>query len=362
MIDYLIYVEDPGAANYILSLPDEFQKNGISFALLANDAAVDYLNKRNVEFNQVVKDEPSRLLQELNPRRMLIGTSENRKSIGLELIEVARKKNILTIGFVDMLCNADRRFRGESENPLQYMTDILLVPDYKTKMAFIKLGATDKNILVIGHPHFDRVENWLKGLDERSKYNFRHRFYKGLSDKTKVIVFVSEGWDLLNISASVKNDEYGFVGRGDSEFRTTIILEELIDALKETSDDYYLVLRLHPKNNIEDFAHLLSEIDHVSKSEDPLEIVLSSDLVVGMTSMLLLESTILKKPTLSVLPLKSEADWLPNLASGATKCVFSRNELKECLTTDWNNLILHESNKFYLSGAKKRLVDYLSTY
>ena len=335
MIDCLIYVEDPGAVNFIINLPKLFSDNGYKTVILANGASCQYLDTKGVAYANVEAKKPKEILEFYKPDVFLEGTTENPDSLGLILTNQAKLVNIMTIGYIDMYCNASRRFKGRSNNPLFYCPEVLLVPDINTKDAYINLGCNNDNVIITGHPHYEAVHKWGKQVSKVDRQLLRNKIFPKAANDKLVVVFISEVRGLvnesLNESASLKNDKYSFVGRGDSNFRTVIILEELIDGLLDANLKAHIVLRLHPRDNKLDYANIINELDQVSTVEKPLEVVLAADLVVGMTSMLLLEASILKIPTLSMLPIEREKKWMPNTLSGVTVVVSSREELVSAL-------------------------------
>jgi hypothetical protein len=121
-------------------------------------------------------------------------------------------------------------------------------------------------------------------------------------------------------------------GRGGSERRADIVFEEILDSSALISPRPFLALRLHPKNSREEFARYLAEVDFVSQGGDALELIWSSDLVLGMSSILLMEAALAGRPTLSVVPRESEREWCPSVTEGLTPCVTTRRELKEALS------------------------------
>jgi hypothetical protein len=327
MIDCLIYVEDPGAVNFIMNLPKILNSNGYKSIILANGASCQYLDARGISYDDVSIKSPKQILDFYKPSVFLVGTSENINSLGLLLTNQAKLLNIMTIGFVDMVCNAKRRFKGYSSNSLFYSPEVLLVPDLNTKDTYVGLGYNDGNVIVTGHPHYEFVYNWGKKASNKDKTLLRNEIFPEALNSRPVVVFISEGKDLLDETASLRNDKYSLVGRGGSNFRTLIALEELIDGLVSANLKAHIVLRLHPKDNKSDYENIINEVSQLSIEENPLEVVFAADLVVGMTSMLLLEASILEIPTLSILPIESEKKWMPNTLSGVTKVVSNRKEL-----------------------------------
>jgi predicted glycosyltransferase len=93
----------------------------------------------------------------------------------------------------------------------------------------------------------------------------------------------------------------------------------------------FFILRLHPKNTREEFACYLPEVDMVSQGGDPLDLVWISDLVLGLSSMLLMEAALVGRPTISIVPRECESEWSPSVTEGLTPCATTRNGLRKIL-------------------------------
>ena len=136
-----------------------------------------------------------------------------------------------------------------------------------------------------------------------------------------VLVFLAEGVDQLNPDASQATAAYTLRGSGNSDDRTTIVLEEVLAAAARLDPKPYVVLRLHPKNATDDYSELRDALDMVSQGGDPLPLLWCADAVVGMTTFLLVEAALLGLPTLSVLPRAKEVEWLPTTVDRTTPVV-----------------------------------------
>jgi hypothetical protein len=147
----------------------------------------------------------------------------------------------------------------------------------------------------------------------------------------KIIVFAAETSTGLNQQQFQRSAEYTLQGRGRSTSRTEIVLEEFLDAVRLLKPQPYLVLRLHPKNLLEEFTPYLSEFDQINQGGSPLNLVYAADLVVGMTTLLLLEAAMLGRPTLSIIPRLVEMQWLPCTRMGITRCVMQRSQIRASL-------------------------------
>ncbi len=330
--DVLIFAEDPGAANYVRLLPEALAQRGQTAILLAGGSAQAFLLEQGMRPTTVPPSMTGEsILARFNPRLVLVGTSENEATLGFELITSARRMGIVSIGFVDFSSNADQRFRGRGETALAYAPDWLLVPDTLTKNAYISLGYPESRAVVCGHPHYDHVLNVKRQLDQEARNLLRQRVLPQAPDGRPVVVFAAEISTGLNPQQYRRSAEYTLTGWGSSTGRTEIVIEEFIAAVQLVNPRPYLVLRLHPKNALHEFAAYLDSFDLVSQGGSPLELVFLADLVVGLTSMVLLEATLLNKLTLSIVPRAIEKQWLPNICIETTMCVTTRAQLRYSL-------------------------------
>ncbi len=319
----LIYVEDPGAANYVAGLPVAFASQGITTRLLADGPATDYLQQRGILSQSVF---PFSFF--LSPFScVLIGTSENPDSFGLELTMRCRQSGACSVGVIDAFANAAYRFRGRTDDPLAYAPDWLLVPDAWTRDAYTTLGYPANRIVICGHPHYDAARREKTRLAGIGRETLRREILPDAARERPVIVFVAEVSTGLDAAQFQRSLEYTLHGRGHTHKRTEIVIEEFLDAIAQMQPRPYLVLRLHPKNTRAEFARYLSAFDVISEGTPPLRLIYAADAVVGMTSMLLLEAALLARPTLAIVPRACEADWLPTIRAGLTPCATTRPEL-----------------------------------
>jgi hypothetical protein len=327
--DVLIFVEDPGAANFVAQLPRVLADRGWSVKMLADGHAREHLLRLGVH-PEIVQHPAtaSGILASVRPQILVVGTGLNPNTLGLELIAEARSAKIESVGVVDALMNSDHRFRGQSDKPLAYAPDWLLVTDEPTKAAYTLLGFPAEQVVVCGHPHYDYIRTVGKKLESEGQSAVRQRVLPGVSDERKVVVFASDCSARLHTR---KLTGFSLTGRGAVSGRTEVVLEEFLDAADLVKPHPYLVLRLHPKDVKEDYAKYLNEFDIVSGGNSPFELIYAADLIVGLTTMLLLEAVLLGKLTLSIVPREEEKDWLPTVRAGVTPCVTTREQLRVVL-------------------------------
>ena len=155
----------------------------------------------------------------------------------------------------------------------------------------------------------------------------RAKLFPNCPAESPTLVFLGERSGGLAAEWMVRGPEYKLAGRGSDDRRTNIVLEEVLDAAKILSSRPYFVLRLHPKNDPQEFAAYFAEIDQVSRDEPALDIVYAADAVVGLSTILLCEAAFLGRPVLSVLPRASEREWLLAPPQCTLPCVWERAAL-----------------------------------
>lgn len=362
--DILIFVEDPGAANSIVDLPDALAKRGLKAATVAAGHAGPYLAQLGARFAEADDSEDAAaLLDAYRPRLVLAGTAENLDTVGLKLIAEAKRRRVASVGFVDGPASAEYRFRGRGADPLGFAPDRLLVPDELTRRRFLKLGLAADRILDCGHPYYDRVRAAGRELRRLGRDAVRGQVFPDSPKGRPVVVFLAEVSDGLIPGAFQRGDDYTLLGRGSTDERTLIVLEEVLDALAPVRSRPYVVLRLHPKNRPSEFAAYRREIDFVSQGGVALEAAFAADLVIGMTTGLLFEAAIIGRATLSVIPRPIEAGWLTGIGLGVIPSVHTRDALRDILPAaiaDPARVMGRPAEKVIQFGALDRMADFLA--
>lgn len=366
--DILIFVEDPGAANNVVDLPDALWKRGLKAATVAAGYAGPYIAGLGGGFDELAETvDAAAVLDAYRPRLVLAGTSENPDTLGLKLIEEARRRRLSSVGFVDGPATAEYRFRGRGAGPLAFAPDWLLVPDEITRRRYAKLGFAADRVFDCGLPFYDRVRAAGRDLERLGRAAVRA---KALPDAPAavpggrpVVVFLAELSDGLVPGAFRRSADYTLAGRGGSDERTSIVLEEVLDALAPVRPRPYVVVRLHPKNRESEFAAYRREIGVLSRGGSALEVAFAADVVVGMTTVLLFETAIMGRAALSVIPRPIEAEWLTGIGLGVVPAVHSREALHEILPAalaDPACVMGTPAEKVIQFGALDRTADYLA--
>ena len=329
----LCFVEDPGAANYIAELPAALARRGIDCLLLAAGVARPYLADKGIPTIDAGDDDADSLLASTGPALVVVGTSENPETIGLRLVAAARNHGIESIGVVDTAANTDARFRGLGATPLAFAPDWIVVPDSATGTAYGSLGYPVGRMVTCGHPHYDAVRRAAKALAAVDRRERRRILFPDCPDDRQVIVFGTELSVAIAGRPLGRDSAYTLTGRGGRSDRTGIVIEETLDALEALPDKSHVVLRLHPKNDPDEYPEFRHRIQQVSRDGDALPLIDAADTVIGLTSTLLTEAVLLDRPTLSVLPRAAEREWLVTAVLGLTPVVTTRSALRAKLPT-----------------------------
>jgi hypothetical protein len=335
--DILAYVEDPGAANFVAGLPRALAAGGLTCRLFAGGDARAHLAALGERFEPCAPDASARALaDDVKPRLVLSGTAENRDSLGLSLIDAARARGIPSVGVVDGPSHVEARFSGRTSRADAHAPDRIVVPDAPTAAAFRAAGFAAGRLSVAGHPQFDRVRAERRRLETEGRAAVRRRVVPDAAPEARIALFLAELSDGMAPELYRHAPHWTLSGRRTSELRTQIAIEEFLDA--GAGLGLRRILRLHPKNRPEEYAAYRGEFASFSAGGLAYDLVFAADLVVGMTTFLLVEAVLLGRPTLSILPDPAQAVWLPSAVAGLTPTVSRRPDILPMLKNQLGNV------------------------
>lgn len=339
-LDIIFAVEDPGAANFILGMPDELKKYELTSEIISFGYAQRFLSERNIKNIKFDDNEGLEMILEKFEFKVLIaGTQQNPDSQILSLINLCRTNNILTIGIIDMMADFHLRFKGNTNEPLYYAPEYLVVPDTFTMKAFVNLGFKKSNIYELMHPSLQRIKNRADKYPQEKIINKRISLLRNKTKNTEIWLFAGE--PIFDDNRFMKDDKYTISGRGKSKIRIHIILEEVLEIRNRRKIKPFLILRMHPKNKLNDYSDYFNEIDMFSNDVDPLEDILCSDLILGSSTIFLMEAFYAGRSTLSIIPKRGEEEWCPSVLQGLTPCAHTTDQIES------------EINKYKYKSIKK---------
>ena len=332
---------------------------GDNVCLYARGTGAAQLADMGIDFRDASElKSPVEAIRRGAPWAVLVGTSENPDTTAFDLIDAAHAAGVPSIGAVDNAANAGFRFRGRSNNPLAHAPYFLLLTDEMARRNFITLGFSEERIFVCGHPYHDTVREAGRAMEKEGRDVLRSRLFPDAGFRP-TIVFLGEISGGLDTAQYFKTDNYTLYGRGQSTGRTQIVIEEFLDVVAGMEERPYLVLRPHPKNTDLELGRYYKDFDQISRGGNSLETVYSADLVVGMSTSLLVEAVLLQRPTLSILPRVLERDWLLTTAVGITPSVTRRADIKPALTAALDGYANFDVEALIPSGAVARVLSAL---
>ena len=296
----IMLANDPGGLDVILPVANMLNNNDdMSVKVMLTGSAATIQSQYKYENEEVIKH----LECEINKRSeflLVTGTSWN-STIELDAIGVCKKNGIKTIAILDYWSNYSERFIKNGE---------YVFPDYYFVMDKLAFDEAEKNgvnssiMRIIGTP----------GLDKYIQKNI----------KEKKVLFLSQP-----LSELYKDNNDGY-----TEFDA---FEDVLHVCKELNISAYI--KFHPKESRE-MMKLYSHISVEGKIED---IEQDYDVIIGMTTMGLLQCFLRGKSIISYEPhLKNESKSIVyklGLTKGAFSYIELLNQLKSLIRCE-NNLEL----------------------
>lgn len=246
---------------------------------------------------------------------VITGTSANDMTEKY-LWHAARQQGCLSVAVLDQWVNYGIRFAdvGLNQNAAYlnspthpYLPDMLAVMDETAKNELLEavpefktpsqlFANYDERVWVTGQPHFSTV---IQEIHNTNTTAIKSRLQ--INTNEHVAVFASEPF-----SETYKNKPpYGFSEYSIAES----LLEEIQRLSPSIQQSWRVILKLHPKESIDKYAKLLTQIKLPSDSPVQVqviqeectsrELIAIADVVMGMASMMLLEGALANKPVVS---------------------------------------------------------------
>ncbi len=307
-IRVLFFAHDPGGVNVLLPLIKSIDRKKYYIDVYGRNESRCLFEKAGIDYKvlpdkYVDEDSLEDLLVKNSIEVVVTGTSAN-DFTEKYLWKAASNRGILSIAVLDAWINYGIRFskwgqrdsdKYDKDADITYIPSVICVMDELSKRELIRVGIPELRIIVTGQPYLECLAKTLESVSKREIKKCRERIL-GTSSNKKIILYASD-----NISSSFNDKEHElYFG-----YNEKTIFEELNILLKDrASEDFVLIIRPHPKENIE---YWKSRIEHeksykvIIDKEIPLGIILNSaDIVISMMSMILIEAALINKPILSV--------------------------------------------------------------
>ncbi|WP_017852639.1 hypothetical protein [Leptospira interrogans] len=326
----LITFNHPGGKNVVLPIAKHLLRENfdleLDFVITSDLKELEKDLQARVRvflFSEVVNSKELQILNWNQYRFLLAGTSIS-GNLEKVIIQEARKNRIRSYSIVDHWCNYRTRYE-EVENTLDSMPDVIFTPDDLARHEMTDLGFDPGRLITSGHPGLGQIGMHTNQISDSIKEKILSKLE--IPPDWKFAVFISEP-----ISQDENSDSLLDEKKVLSDFITSNL-----DWLEENK--IKLFIKLHPREDVDKYHFL--PIPTIPKEMDRFEVVQSAFFVLGIDSMLLLESSLLEVPTYSLsvgaggkLSIGERLGWVKS---------FSQKERDLILTTDISHL-----NKDYL--------------
>lgn len=239
------------------------------------------------------------ILRDQRPDILVTGTSESVED-DAKYWAWASERGVPSIAFVDQWVSYGQRFSPSRSGRVEVEPDIIAVVDARAERRMREAGASAARLVVVGSPALDDLRPRKDGAAESLR--------EGLLSEHQASRVALLATEPLPGSPDEVRASHGFTD-----------LDCLVAALSALSAQavssghrIVAVIRAHPRDTP---ARLLSlqrprdGITILTRSDPKRAALLSSDIVLGMRSMLLLEAAFAGRPTVSVqLERKTESD------------------------------------------------------
>lgn len=338
MYNILIVAGDPGGANALDPVINLlYQKSDFNIHLFGYNEAYDAWSEKYESVNRIPLSADDsyfiRSLSELEIDVVLTGTSWNDYVFERNFILEGNKLGIITISLLDFWTAYRSRFFGDSDDINLLPERIAIMDDLCFKQMIAE--GFDKNRLVItGQPAFDKLNLLVSDFTKEKKKILLD--YYNIDEGTIIVSFASQPISELYQNHNLSLSNYGFTELD--------VIESVIECLelisKKNTLDIKLMICPHPREEIGKFIRFKSENVLIFKPRQIVsdfntlsskDLMLCSDCVIGMNSILLIESCYMKKIAISFQPGLLLDDPLPTNKLGYTIPVYDEKDLQDVL-------------------------------
>jgi len=329
--------KDPAGAEVVWPVLAQLQQSGAAHCQAAGQAhAVQILPRAGVPVDALgpaceedaLASCAAALLDAHAPDLVIAGTSKG-ASIDKHILEAAARRGIPSLTVLDCWINFWQRFSGESpEERFRFLPSAVAAIDDYCVQAMKAEGFPQEMLHVTGPgtPYLDPLAQRAQGSTSRQAQLRREL---GLDEDEFVILFASQP---LSTDYGASPEAPGWLGYSEhSAFADLLQALSFLDLPKRAR----LVLKLHPREDAGSFEAMLRQCPlplTLDTSAPPRDMLEACDLVLGMTTIMLVEAVLMGRPTLSYQPPSTTPDPLAFVTkSGACALATTPEQLQAAL-------------------------------
>lgn len=304
-----LFARDPGGANAIIPLIEPLQTLGYSTRLWGKQFSLSqykywHISAQDINVAAGGSDEAdvAGFIKHKMPKLVITGTSMG-DDTDKWLWQAAKERHIPTIAILDQWLNYAPRFQLCDHRLI--FPDYVMVMDKTSRKGMLNLGLDPQRVIISGQPYYEFLS------DQAALFPHRPHALDRMD-----ILFVSEP-----IRRMQQPDTY-YYNLGYTEVTIfQALLQACLNLPKNTK--VTITIKPHPKEQVEEiekctYPKMQSQVTvNYALNQHVLDLIGKTDLVVGMTSSVLLDAYILQVPTLSVqIGLQKKDESILNRLSG----------------------------------------------
>lgn len=342
MLTVLAAAQDTGGANCIAPVISCLRQTaGVGVQVVASGKASDVFARAHVSHEAVrtaatTQESYDRAARDLianhQPDAVLTGTSWG-PSIDRGLASAARERHVPCVAVLDMWSYYRHRFEEPETRSLAYLPDRLAVMDGLAAEEAEAAGLPPERLVVTGQPYLEALPSRLDADAVSARAQALREAWLAqvrIAEPAFVVLFVAE--PLLRDLGASELHRRGYT-EGDALEGVIVAAEGAAQARGVAG---LVVLRPHPEVPADQLV--LGPLAReralpVADDGEPWSAVLASDVVVGMTSMLLLEAAFAQRPVISFQPSVEDPGAFVGCRLGLVRSAASVEALASCLET-----------------------------
>lgn len=320
--------------------------------------AVDVWSRSNIAVQRLPERPPVDPVACINGEDvnlLITSTSVNGVDHERRFLRWAAAALVPSVTVLDFWSNYAARFRDENDAKL-ILPSALAVIDERMKREMVAEGFPAERLFITGQPAFDSIHAFRTKWTESTRHAVRSRL--GARAESYVVLFASQ-------PLSQMADLVGSNTPRDDERELLETLVRSLDEIAESENvDILLAVRPHPRESLrpQEFPHSERIRLVLSADADPWSAALASDLVIGMTSVLLVEASLLGSVVVSLQPGGGRLDPLPPGIVPVYDLATLRGTLNECLLDDERRAALRTAKTdWMIESATVRILALIRT-
>lgn len=360
-----------GGANALFPVIKELRfRDQVQVTVAAHREAAQVFRREGVGYQEVkppagsdqeLNDVAYAFLEQVTPGILLLGTSWG-PSLDKALLRSAQARRIPSLAVLDMWSYYRERFTDPISGHLCLPTKIAVMDQLAFDQA-VQAGLPRRSLIITGQPYLHEVATRLRKPEFCQQAESLRRAWLGGDRQQEdmcVVLFASEAFA----------EDFGPhtpYYRGYTEVDALEGLAETVQRIEDGTDHrVMIVIKLHPEQTTGSLRmgpRATQRSIHVVTEQPAWPCILAADVIVGMTSMFLIEAALAGKPVISFQPGVREKDFI-GTQIGLIPTVSSAQELVTILKSAWtenpiayNQDVQDKASSLAQGGAARRVAN-----